>query len=61
MIYCLCLESMICMPKDMRTWIAVAGRHVEGNEMSICLLERSYDKTGDRLWLVLHQSQMFLV
>jgi len=41
MIYRLCLESMICMLKDMRMRIAVVGRHVEESELSICFLENS--------------------
>jgi hypothetical protein len=59
--YRLCLQSMICMAKDMRMRTVMVGCHVEENELSICFIERISDKTGDKLQLVLHQSQIFLV
>jgi len=49
------------MPKDMRMRTVVFGRHVEENELSICFIDRSSEKTGDKLHLVLLQSQTFLV
>jgi len=42
----LCLQSMICMPKDMRMRTVVVGCHVEEIELSICCIEKSSDKTG---------------